>query len=240
MDRVRLHLRAESGPPRISASTVARLRSDLARVRDEKADSVGLVTLEGEPGQFCEGLDLDILSTDGTDFEKGMASYRALLSEVSDCPRPVIALVDGVALGGGLGLLAAADMVVATPRSTFGLPETLIGLTPSVVFPYLVARIGVAKTRLLGLGLTPLSAADALRVGLVDEIAENLETAFSAHSKRFMRMDWRAMAHVKAIANAFIHQGDRLDAERRFSELLASAHNPRSTCAHGSWSPTVD
>ena len=215
MDRLRLRLTTPGGAPRLSVSAAATLRADLA-------SAAGVVTLEGEAGHFCEGLDLDVLSDDQTDYAQGMAAYRELLADIAACPWPVVALVDGVALGGGVGLLAAADMVIATPRSTFGLPETLIGLTPAVVFPYLATRLSVARTRLLALGIAPMSAETALRDGLIDEVAEDLEAAFSVHAKRFARLDARAMGHVKAMTRAFVSHGDVADAERRFHELLAS------------------
>jgi enoyl-CoA hydratase/carnithine racemase len=218
VDRLRLRLVAEGGRPRISFATVARLRAELTNGAGR------IVTLEGEAGQFCEGLDLDRLVDTNPDELKPeqIAAYRGLLECIETSPRPVIALVDGVALGGGVGFAAAADLVIATPRATFGLPEVLLGLIPASVFRYLVARMGVSRARRLALGQASMTATEALAAGLVDEIAADLETAYASHAKRLLRMDARALADVKALAASFTAQGDTLEAERRFAALLAS------------------
>jgi 3-carboxymethyl-3-hydroxy-acyl-[acp] dehydratase len=125
--------------------------------------------------------------------------YGELLAEVSRCPRPVIALVDGAAMGGGLGLAASADVVLATPRSSFGLPEALIGLLPAYALGPAARRIGVPRARLLAMGGPTLGAVDALRVGLVDEVVDDLEKAASRYTQRFRRMDARSIAAIKRL-----------------------------------------
>jgi enoyl-CoA hydratase/carnithine racemase len=175
-------------PPRLSWADIDRLGAALGTEPEAR-----LVVVEGEGGVFCEGGALD----DAT--EPRPRSFGALLAALERDPRPVIALVDGAALGAGVGLAAAADLVLATHRSRFGLPEALLGLVPAMVFPPLARRIGVARARRLALGAEPLTAEEAYRVGLVDELSDELPAAFARHERRLVRMDKAALASLKAL-----------------------------------------
>lgn len=176
-------------PRRLAWADVDRLGEALSSQPAARA-----VTLEGgEPGVFCEGGALD-------DPEPPRPRrFGALLAALQRDPRPVIALVDGAALGAGVGLAAAADLVLATARARFALPETLLGLVPAMVFPFLAQRVGVARARLLALGAEPLDAQEAWRWGLVDEVTADLPGALQRHGRRLARMDAAALARLKAL-----------------------------------------
>lgn len=225
-ERLRIKLSAGSGRPTITASLTEYV---VTTVTETKAR---YITVEGEAGVFCEGLDLGRLSDpagDRTDAEvaAGQRSYAAMLRTLERAACPVVALVDGVALAGGLGLVAAADLVIATPRSTFGLPEVLVGLTPAVALPFLAQRIGVAKARLLALDGGTLDAPTALRIGLVDEIADDLDVAVARHARRWRRTDARAQQEVK-MGSATMNEPDAdVVALLRFAKLLATAETQR-------------
>jgi enoyl-CoA hydratase/carnithine racemase len=224
--RLRLAIRDEDGHARLTPGLVARLTTAL-----RGAASARVITLEGAGAAFCEGMDASALacpsgpSPDGSgDALEALDRFAALLQAIERAPQPVIALVDGAALGGGLGLAAAADLVLATPRAAFGLPETLLGLIPAMVFPVLVRRIGPASARRLALGAASVPAADALRLGLVDELTDDLDAALERHARRLERMDRRALAHVKAlVAEHHAPSAAYLaDAADRFRCLLGS------------------
>jgi enoyl-CoA hydratase/carnithine racemase len=194
-----------------------------------------LLVLEGAGGVFCEGGAL------GDAAEPRPRSFAALLSALERDPRPVLALVDGPALGAGAGLAAAADVVIATPRATFGLPETLLGLVPAMVFPPLARRIGFPRARRLALGAEPLSAAEAFRVGLVDEVSDDLEAALARQARRLARMDPHAVATFKALlADHFpLPPAYEEEAAARLGELLArpetQARIRRFLSGHAPW-----
>jgi len=152
-----------------------------------------LVTLEGEGDAFCEGGALDDRG------EPRPRRFAALLAALERDPRPVIALVDGAAMGAGVGLAAAADLVLATRRASFGLPETLLGLIPAMVFPVLARRLGVPRARRLALGAEPMSAEEAHRCGLVDELTDDLAASLQRHARRLSRMDPLAVAIMKRL-----------------------------------------
>jgi enoyl-CoA hydratase/carnithine racemase len=124
-------------------------------------------------------------------------------------------------------LVAAADLVIATPRSTFGLPDVLVGLFPALALPYVAQRVGVAKARLLALDGGTVDAPAALRIGLVDEIADDLDVAVARHARRWLRTDVRAQREVK-VASAELNASEvGAEALRRFTKLLATAETQR-------------
>jgi enoyl-CoA hydratase/carnithine racemase len=186
------------------------------------------VTIEGANGSFCEGLNLEMLvpgdsKKDDSEVAASLARYADLLETLVRMSIPVIALVDGPALGGGVGIVAAADLVLASSRASFALPETLMGLIPAMAFPYLAQRIGVPRARLLALGGKPLSAADALQWGLVDRLSNDLETALIPHIRRFSCMDPHAIGTIKSlIADHFAKSARyRTDASLQFHDCLS-------------------
>jgi len=178
-------------PAQLRPGDIERLRRALGEVSE-----YDLVTLEGSGGVFCEG---GALPPDEADTGNGPRPFGALLSALERKPGPVVALVDGVALGAGVGLAAAADLVLSSPDARFGLPETLLGLIPAMVFPVLARRIGAPRARLLALGHPPLSADQARDWGLVDEVTHDLEAALRRHQRRFTRMGPQALASLKAL-----------------------------------------
>jgi enoyl-CoA hydratase/carnithine racemase len=199
------------------------------------AEATRILVLEGTGGVFCEGGALG-----GTE-EARPRRFAALLAALERDPRPVVALVDGPALGAGAGLAAAADVVIASRRATFGLPETLLGLIPAMVFPALARRIGIPRARRLALGAEPLSADEAFRVGLVDEVSDDLEAALARHTRRLLRMDPQAVATFKAlVADHFpIPPAYEEDAAARLGELLdrpeSQARIRRFLSGHAPW-----
>jgi len=221
--RLRLVIQDEDGGARLTPALVARL---LDQVRG--ASSARYITLESESESFCEGLHLGGLATNDAAQRElagaSLAAFAELLAALERAAQPVIALVNGPALGGGVGLAAAADLTLAVPGATFALPETLLGLIPAMVFPVIARRIGGPRTRLMALGAPPLSAQEAHRVGLVDEVVTDLSVGLARYSRRMLRMDARALGEVKALTSRYCGPpaGYAEDAAARFHALLAS------------------
>ena len=204
----------------------------------ESDTSARLVVLRGVEGAFCRGLHLELA---GSGDDCGIDAFRDLMAALDGQPRPVIALVDGEALGGGVGLAAVADLVLATREARFALPEALMGLIPAAVLPYIARRIGAARTRLLALGYRPLSAGEALQWGLVDELVDDLEAALAAHARRLVLADADAVAAVKAlVAEHWLAPAGYADAAAaRFDRLLhaeaTQARLRRFLAGHAPW-----
>jgi enoyl-CoA hydratase/carnithine racemase len=157
------------------AALIARLHEAFSDVADARA-----VVLTGAGPSFCAGADVDwqrasIDLSHEENVEDALRLYR-MLEAVDRCPAPVIAGVHGYALGGGSGLAACADAVVAAPDAIFGFSEVRLGIAPAVISPFVVARIGAHARRYFTTG-ERFGPETALRIGLVDEVADGLEEA---------------------------------------------------------------
>ena len=143
----------------------------------DAAEHVGLraVILQGTGRQFCTGADLAWMASLPT-VEQGEA-LAELFRTIAVCPLPTLALVQGGCYGGAMGLVAACDFVLATPDAEFGFTEVRLGLAPAVISPWAVQRLGVARTRELFLTGERFSTQQALDIGLLSSVSEDLETA---------------------------------------------------------------
>jgi methylglutaconyl-CoA hydratase len=142
---------------------------------------VGLVVLSGEGDSFCAGADVDWqrsaidLSLE-ENVEDALRLYR-MLDTINRCPVAVVGRVQGYALGGGSGLVSCVDVAVAAADAVFGFTEVKLGIIPAVVSPFVFARIGRAHARRLFLTGERFDAATALRIGLVHEVAAELDAS---------------------------------------------------------------
>ncbi|MBV8849121.1 MAG: enoyl-CoA hydratase/isomerase family protein [Methylobacteriaceae bacterium] len=155
------------------------LAADLFGILDATHDdrSVRVLVLQGANGAFCAGANLKAnlerlkidLKLDETD-PLFIANRRGgeLYAKLNAHPMLVIAIVDGPAFGGGLGLTCCADIVLATPRARFALSETGLGIPPAQIAPYVVARIGLRHARRLALTGARFDGQEGAAIGLVD------------------------------------------------------------------------
>lgn len=97
-----------------------------------------------------------------------------MFEAIDTCPVPVVARVQGAALGGGMGLCAVSDIVIAESGTRFGFTETRLGILPAVIAPFVVAKIGESHARSLFPGGRRFDAVRAQRIGLVHEVVEGL------------------------------------------------------------------
>ena len=157
------------------AQLIADLTNALADVGDARA-----VVLAGEGQSFCAGADIEwqrsavALSFD-ENVEDAMRLYR-MCETIDRCPAPVIVRAHGYALGGGSGLVACADVAIAAPDAVFGFSEVKLGIIPAVISPFVLPKIGAHARRYFLTG-ERFDADTALRIGLVEEVAEDLNAA---------------------------------------------------------------
>jgi methylglutaconyl-CoA hydratase len=160
----------------LDPATIAELTAAFADVGDARA-----VVLAGDGPSFCAGGDVGWMrSTAGVTFDESVADagrLRALLEAVDGCPAPVVARVHGHALGGGSGLVACCDVAIAVRDADFGFTETRLGLVPALISPFVLARIGTGAARRLFVTGERFDAETALRIGLVHELADDLDAA---------------------------------------------------------------
>lgn len=158
------------------AALIAELTEAFADAGDARA-----VVLAGEGPSFCAGADVEWQRSSidlgyEENVEDALRLYR-MLEAVDECPAPVVARVHGYALGGGSGLVACVDVAVAGEDAVFGFSEVRLGIIPAVISPFVLSRIGPGPARRLFLTGERFDAATALRVGLVHEVAADLDGA---------------------------------------------------------------
>ncbi len=131
------------------------------------------VLLTGEGRSFSAGADLGWMRRmAGYDLNANFDDARALarlMHVLDECPKPVVAAVNGAAIGGGVGLVAAADVAISAENAVFQLSETRLGIVPAVIAPFVLRAIGERQARRLFLTAERFSAARALELGLVHE-----------------------------------------------------------------------
>jgi methylglutaconyl-CoA hydratase len=158
--------------------------AELIRELSEAFVDVGrsrAVVLAGEGASFCAGADVDWMrSSVDLSYDENVADANALrqmLETIDRCPAPVVARVQGHALGGGSGLVACADIVVAHEDAVFSFSEVKLGLIPAVISPFALAKVGQGAARRYFLTGESFDARTALRIGLVHEVARDLDPA---------------------------------------------------------------
>jgi polyketide biosynthesis enoyl-CoA hydratase PksH len=180
---------------------------ELHRVLDLVADRPPVrVLVLGHTGPwFCAGMDFAETAETGGGGQTGGDTGRFfdLLERLSDTDALTIAAVDGRAAGGGVGLAAACDVVLASPAATFTLPEALWGLLPAAVYPFLRRRVGPGRARSLALSTATLSAAQAAGAGLVDGVADPLRPATIRTARRGSCVRRETTRRIKAYARSY-------------------------------------
>ena len=156
------------------AALIAELHDAFSDVGDAR-----VVVLAGDGPSFCAGADVEWQRASiDLGFEENVDDalrlYR-MMAAVDACPAPLVARVQGFALGGGSGLVACADIVVAAPDATFGFTEVRLGIIPAVISPFVLAKIGAGSARRFFVTGERFDAPTALRIGLVHEVTDELD-----------------------------------------------------------------
>lgn len=206
----------------LDAELIGRLK-DAVEALDARAD-VRIITIEGAGDYFCAGGDIGsmirIAQGPVNANEQDALALARMLHIVDAVSKPTIALAKGVVVGGGVGLLACCDIVIAADDSFFSLSEVRLGLLPAIVAPFLIRAIGARQLRRYALTAERFSAAEAQRIGLVHRVTPRLEMAL-AHAAIVAEL-LRGAPDAQADAKAFFAEchGQGVDAE-----LLREAAN---------------
>jgi enoyl-CoA hydratase/carnithine racemase len=192
-----LRLRAAQRGNSLDRQMVSELLSALREAMS--APDWRVLVLSAEGPAFCRGFDLEQELQEEASW---VADTGELLSEcmtlLVESHRPVVAVVEAEVIGGGLGLVAACDLVLASRAATFAATEALIGLIPAVISPFLARRMGYARLRYLALSTRVLDAQQAQGLGLVDEVVEGaMATALKRQLQRLLRSSPAALAEIK-------------------------------------------
>ncbi|MDQ2941364.1 MAG: enoyl-CoA hydratase-related protein [Chloroflexota bacterium] len=157
-----------------NAELIHELTSTFNAFGAEPAGGLRVVVLAGEGKSFSSGADVEWMrgsvALSLAENAADAARMHAMFAAIDLCPVPVIARVQGAALGGGMGLCAVADIVLASAEATFGFAETKLGLLPAVISPFVLAKIGESHARALFPAGERFGAERARQIGLVHEV----------------------------------------------------------------------
>jgi methylglutaconyl-CoA hydratase len=178
--------------PEVRNAFNARMIQELSQALAELAanpdpERMRLLLLEGEGTVFCAGADLAYMKeqagAEPSANRDNALELGGMFSRLGRFPVPVVSHVQGAAIGGGLGLAACSDFVLADPMAVFATSEVTLGLVPAVISPYVVRKLGLAHAAPLMLTGRRIQAREALGFGLVQRLVEPTESSEEALSR---------------------------------------------------------
>jgi methylglutaconyl-CoA hydratase len=185
----------------LSRSLVAALHEAFAGITERGETRV--VVLAGDGPAFCAGGDITEYAESAAEGRSQTDASRLadLLATMTSCPAPIVARVHGAAYGGGIGLVCASDVVIASEGTRFSLSEARLGLVPAVISPYVIEALGTRRARAHMLLAAPFGVEEALRCGLVHRVvpAESLDAAIDETVADLLRGAPGALATIKRI-----------------------------------------
>jgi methylglutaconyl-CoA hydratase len=238
-----------------NASLIADLRAAFASLSREGPTELRAVVLAGAGPSFCAGADVAwmraAMALDVEGNEQDAMAMADMFEAIDTCPVPVIARVHGAALGGGMGLCAVSDHVIAESGTRFGFTETRLGILPAVIAPFVVAKIGESHARALFPGGKRFDAVRAQRIGLVHEVVEGggaLDEAVDAALADVLAAGPTAARAAKAIVREVRGLGHgsakwhtaRVIARQRTSEEAQEGFRAFDEKRPPAWSPEPD
>lgn len=216
-----------------NADLIGEVRATFRKLSDEPPDRLRGVVLAGDGPSFCAGADVTwmraSLGLSKEQNEQDAMVMAEMFDAIDRCPAPVIARVQGTALGGGMGLCAVSDLVIAEAGAKFGLTETRLGLLPAVISPFVIAKIGETNARALFPSGRRFDATRALRIGLVHEVVEGqgaLDAAVDLAVADLLAAGPTAARAAKAIireVRGLPHESTRWHTARRIAGQRTSA-----------------
>jgi len=203
--------------------------------------STRVVMLTGEGQSFSAGADLGWMqrmsTLDRKENEKDALTLSNLMAAIDTCAKPVLALVNGPAFGGGVGLVACCDIAIASTNAAFALTEVRLGLIPAVISPYVAAAIGSRQCRRWFLSAERIDAKQAEKLGLVHRVVapEDLEQAGNEMIGHILKggpeSQSAAKALIRSVADRPIDDAIRLETAKRIAEQRASAEGKEGISA---------
>jgi methylglutaconyl-CoA hydratase len=194
----------------MSAELIAELTDAVGAAAED--DDVRAIVLAGHGKAFCAGADLNWMKQASgygpAENQADAARLAALLRAIAEAPKPTLARVHGPAFAGGLGLVAACDIAVASYDAKFCLTEVRIGLIPAMISPYVIRAMGPRAASRWFLSAEVFDSAEAYRMGLVQEIApaEELDAAVDAMLGHLLQAGPAALAETKRLIRDVTHR----------------------------------
>ena len=175
----------------------------------EARNEIRALILTGGPNIFCAGADIKEMASIRQQGLQGLIDnnelYGKMLHRLHLCKVPTIALVDGPALGGGMGLVCACDFVLSTHQGVFGMPEPKIGVIAGQIMPYIIRKLGLVKAQEMSLQGLKLKATSAKDWGFINEVFADgpaMITGLQAYLDNILYCAPNALAETKNLINA--------------------------------------
>ena len=186
-ENVVLHLtiNREARRNAMNAAVVAGLTEALTAANSNRSLRAIVLTGAGDKA-FCAGADLQSGQSFQFDYAEPTQGFANLLRLSRQMTVPMVARVNGACMAGGMGLLAMCDLAVAAPHAQFGLPEVKVGVFPAQVLSVLNGLIGARALTELCITGEPIGAEEALRLGLINRVSEDLDAGVDALLNRFL------------------------------------------------------
>src|SRR5690554_6243741 len=228
----------------MSLQMVAELSTIFTEV--ESDTSIRAVVIRGSSGHFCAGGDIkDMAGARNQIAGEGEAdpfyvlnrAFGAMIQQVNESSKVVIAITEGAVMGGGFGLACVSDVAIAGPTAKFGMPETTLGIIPAQIAPFVVERIGLTQARRLALLGLRIDAAEACTLGIVHQVAESeeqLDDMLNQALERVRLCAPNATAETKALLHRVGHEtmtGLLDDAAEKFAAAIGGAEGTEGTMA---------
>ena len=182
---LRLTIQRESRRNAISPAVINALAAALTRANSDRSVRAIVLTGAGDKA-FCAGADLQSGQSFQFDYAEPTQGFANLLRLSRQMTVPMVARVNGACMAGGMGLLAMCDLAVAVPHAQFGLPEVKVGVFPAQVLSVLNGLIGARALTELCITGEPIGAEEALRLGLINRVSEDLDAGVDALLNRFL------------------------------------------------------
>ena len=192
----------------LSAEMVREFQATLDAVRDDRA--IRIIVLRGTGGTFCAGGDIKNMQATGVAPSQGTVDetrasnrrYGAMLQALDEAPQATIAVVEGWAMGGGIGFASVADITLAMANAQFAMTEVTLGIVPAAISPFVVRRIGLTNARRFAVSGARLDGHGARAVGFVHEVADDtaaLESLLNAQINQILKCAPGAVAETKRL-----------------------------------------
>ena len=182
---LRLTIQRESRRNAISPAVINALAAALTSANSDRSLRAIVLTGAGDKA-FCAGADLQSGQSFQFDYAEPTQGFANLLRLSRQMTVPMVARVNGACMAGGVGLLAMCDLAVAAPHAQFGLPEVKVGVFPAQVLSVLNGLIGARALTELCITGEPIGAEEALRLGLINRVSEDLDAGVDALLNRFL------------------------------------------------------
>ena len=228
----RLTLNRPDAHNALSARMLEELPDAVASLDGDRA--VRAVVLTGAGASFCAGGDLrwmqEARALDRAGRLRESGKIATVLQALDTLSKPLVGRINGQAYAGGLGLIAACDVVVAARSARFAITEVRLGLIPANIGPYLFRRMGEAKAREVFFNAKIFDAEAALRLGLVSQVVDDggLDSAVEREVELFLKCGPQAIAATKALIGHIARHGPFESVEYGIERLADAWENSES------------